>query len=57
MSKRTGIVRQEAEFLLYQTDEGQTSVEVRFTGDTAWLSLKQMTELFQRDKPVGSGNQ
>src|SRR5450755_1082047 len=42
----------EAEFLLYQSDDGQTRVEVRFDGDTAWLSLGQMAELFQRDKSV-----
>ena len=42
----------EAEFLLYQTEEGGTRVDVRFDGETAWLSLRQMTELFQRDKSV-----
>jgi len=41
-----------AEFLVYQTEDGQTRYEVRFDGDTAWLSLGQMTELFQRDKSV-----
>lgn len=46
------LVRPEAEFLLYQTEDGRTRVEVRFDGDTAWLSLGQMTELFQRDKSV-----
>ncbi len=43
---------QESEFLLYQTDDGQTRMEVRFSGETVWLSLKQMAELFQRDKSV-----
>ncbi len=42
----------EAEFLLYQADDGRTRVEVRFDGETAWLSLGQMAELFQRDKSV-----
>ena len=42
----------EAEFLLYQTEDGRSRVEVRFDGETAWLSLGQMTELFQRDKSV-----
>jgi hypothetical protein len=42
----------EAEFLLYQTEDGRTRVEVRFGGETAWLSLKQMADLFQRDKSV-----
>ncbi len=42
----------EAEFLLYQAEDGRTHVEVRFDGETAWLSLGQMAELFQRDKSV-----
>jgi len=42
----------EAEVLLYQTNDGHTRVEVRFDGETAWLSLGQLTELFQRDKSV-----
>ena len=43
---------QALELLLYQTEDGQTRVEVRFEGETAWLSLGQMAELFQRDKSV-----
>lgn len=42
----------EAELLLYQSEDGRTHVEVRFDGDTAWLSLGQMADLFQRDKSV-----
>jgi len=45
-------ISREAEFLLYQAEDGRTRVEVRFEGDTAWLSLGQMAELFQRDKSV-----
>lgn len=41
-----------AEFLLYQTDDGKTRIEVRFDGETAWLSLGQIADLFQRDKSV-----
>ncbi len=40
------------EFLLYQTEEGQTRLEVAFRGETCWLSLNQLAELFQRDKSV-----
>lgn len=42
------------QFILYQTEDGQTRVEVRFRRETVWLSLGQMTELFQRDKSVVS---
>jgi hypothetical protein len=37
---------------LHQCEHGQTRVEVRFDGETAWLSLGQMAELFQREKSV-----
>jgi hypothetical protein len=41
-----------AEFLLYQTEDGQTRLEVAFRGETCWLSLNQLAELFHRDKSV-----
>ncbi len=41
-----------AEVLLYQAEDGRTRIEVRVDGETAWLSLGQMSELFQRDKSV-----
>jgi len=40
------------EFLLYQTEDGRTRLEVRVQQETVWLSLNQMAELFQRDKSV-----
>src|SRR5450756_1981800 len=40
------------EVLLYQTEDAQTRVQVRLDGQTAWLSLNQLAELFQRDKSV-----
>jgi hypothetical protein len=42
----------ESQVVLYQTKDGRTRVEVQFRGETAWLSLNQMAELFQRDKSV-----
>ena len=41
-----------SQVVLYQTEDGKTRIETRFTGETAWLSLNQMAELFQRDKSV-----
>ncbi len=35
------------EFLLYQTDDGSTRIEVRMAVDTVWLTQKDMAELFQ----------
>lgn len=44
----------QSRILLYQTGDGKQKVEVRLQGETVWLSLNQMTELFQRDKSVVS---
>jgi hypothetical protein len=52
MTDPKDLALREAEFLLYQTEDGRTRVEVRFGGETAWLSLTQMADLFQRDKSV-----
>lgn len=38
------------ELIIYQTEDGQTKIDVRMDNDTVWLSLDQMAELFQRDK-------
>ena len=46
------VVKHEAEFLLYQTEDGQIRVDVRLHKESVWLSLKQMAELFQRDESV-----
>ena len=35
------------EFLLYQTEDGRTRLQVQFQGETAWLTQAQMAELFQ----------
>lgn len=37
------------EFLIYQTEDGRTRVEVRVEHETVWLTQKQMAELFQKD--------
>ena len=42
------------QFILYQTEDGQTRVEVRIFRETVWLSLNQMAELFQRDRSIVS---
>ena len=40
------------DFIPYGTDDGRTRIEVRFSGETVWLTLNQMADLFQRDKSV-----
>ena len=39
-----------SEILIYQTAVGQARLEKQMTADKVWLSLNQLTELFQRDK-------
>jgi hypothetical protein len=38
------------QFLLYQTADGKSQIEVKLQDDTVWLSLDQMAELFHRNK-------
>ena len=39
-----------SEFLLYQTEDGRTRIEVRLENQSAWLTQAQMAELFQTTK-------
>lgn len=40
------------EIIIYQSPDGQTSVDVKMEHDSLWLSLNQIAELFERDKSV-----
>ncbi|MDA3806782.1 MAG: virulence RhuM family protein [Thiomicrorhabdus sp.] len=42
----------QSEFLLYQTEDGNTRVECRFEDDTIWLNQALMSELFQLSVPT-----
>ncbi len=42
----------QSEIILYQTEDGGTRLQVRLEGETVWLSLNQMADLFQRDESV-----
>ncbi len=42
----------QSNIIMYTTEDGITKVEVTFDQDTVWLSIDQMSELFQRDKSV-----
>lgn len=39
-----------SQFLIYQNQEGDIKIDVRFEDETIWLSLDQMATLFSRDK-------
>jgi len=36
-----------SQFLIYQTENGETKIDVRFQDETVWLTQKAMAELFQ----------
>ncbi|MCM1539985.1 MAG: virulence RhuM family protein [Blautia sp.] len=38
--------------IIYTTEDGVSKIETTFDGDTVWLSIDQMAELFQRDRSV-----
>ena len=38
--------------IIYTTEDGLTKIDATFDGDTIWLSIDQMAELFQRDRSV-----
>ena len=40
-----------SEIILYQTEDGQTRVQVRLEQETVWLTQKLMAELFQTSVP------
>jgi hypothetical protein len=38
------------QFLVYQTEDGKLKIDVRFEGETVWLTQQHMAELFQTSK-------
>lgn len=41
---------QKSQIVIYQTEDGQTKVEVRFENETVWLTQNALAELFQTTK-------
>ena len=41
---------EENQIVIYQTEDGQTQIDVRLENDTVWLTQAQMIELFQTTK-------
>src|SRR5664279_1843410 len=38
------------QFLVYQTQDGKLKIDVRFEGETVWLTQQHMSDLFQTTK-------
>lgn len=39
-----------SEIIIYQAEDGSAKIDVKLKDETVWLSLDQMSDLFQRDK-------
>ncbi|MCL2658182.1 MAG: virulence RhuM family protein [Betaproteobacteria bacterium] len=46
----------QGEFLLYQTEDAQTRVQLRIQGDTVWMTQRQLAELYQVSVPTINGH-
>ncbi len=44
--------KKEQSIEIYQTKDKKTQIEVKFEGENVWLSLNQISKLFERDKSV-----
>ena len=40
------------QIVIYQTEDGNTAIDVRLENETVWLSQAQMSQLFQKDRSV-----
>ena len=43
---------EENKIVIYQTEDGQTQIDVRLENDTVWLTQAQMANLFEKDQSV-----
>jgi prophage maintenance system killer protein len=43
-------MEQNNKIVIYQTDDGQTQIDVRMENETVWLTQAQMADLFQTDR-------
>lgn len=43
---------EKSNIIMYTTEDGLTKIETTFSEETIWLSIDQMSELFQRDRSV-----
>lgn len=40
----------ESSIIIYQTEDGRTKIETRLENETVWLTIEQMSELFQKSR-------
>lgn len=42
--------KNKSQIIIYKTEDGQTKIDVRFDGETVWLTQNALAELFQTTK-------
>ncbi len=40
----------QSEIIIYQTEDGQTKIQTRLDNETVWLTIEQLSELFQKSR-------
>lgn len=48
--KKTLSTDKQGDIVIYQSDDGETKINVRFVDETVWLTQQQMAELFQSSR-------
>ena len=41
---------EDSKITIYETEDGQTRLQVKIEGETVWLTQDQMAELFEKSK-------
>lgn len=49
-NKNEIVIENQGEFIIYQTNDGNTKIDVRFVDETVWLTQAQLCELYQTSK-------
>lgn len=52
MADSKSFLMEQNKIVIYQTQDGKTSIDVKLEQDTVWLTQAQMAELFQKDQSV-----
>ena len=52
----TPVPSPQGEFLLYQTEDARTRVQIRLTDGTLWVTQKQLSALYQVSVPTINGH-
>ncbi len=42
-------IEEQNQIVIYETEDGQTQIDVRLDGETVWLTREQLATLFNRD--------